>query len=209
MHDKGILPMELSYRELLPVDIAEDYLLDWNLGGLSRFLAPATPDTRDHFSVDLFHTSSGGERRVYVAHTWTGVLSGTLQSPQPQPIRGRKREELQRKVERLLESAGTDNWDGEGALPLSTDTVTIAKALIGKLPDLATYPSEPEVSATPHGEVDIDWSVDDGSMVTVSVCPDGNIAFSGLFPIAQVSGRAEWTGELPRLVSCCLETLWK
>ena len=114
------------------------------------------------------------------------------------------RESLKQEVHGLLEEAGTEDWDGEGALALDPETVVVAQKLIDHFP---SHVVRPDVAATPHGEVDFDWIVSQNVMLTVSVCPSGEIAFAGLFHDARLNGREPWTGALPQFVGCCFERL--
>lgn len=114
------------------------------------------------------------------------------------------RESLKQEVQGLLEEAGTEDWDGEGALALDPETVAIARKLIDHFP---SYVVRPDVAATPHGEVDFDWIISQDVMLTVSICPSGEIVFAGLFHDARLNGREPWSGTLPQFVSCCFERL--
>ena len=114
------------------------------------------------------------------------------------------RELLKQEVYELLKHAGTENWDGEGALALDPGTVDTAQRLIDKFP---SYIVRPDVAATPHGEIDFDWAVSRDVMLTVSICPSKQIAFAGLFHNAQLRGREQWIGALPQFVNCCFERL--
>ena len=89
-----------------------------------------------------------------------------------------ERASLKREVHGLLEDAGTEDWDGEGALALAPETVAIAQKLIDEFPPLV---GKPDVAATPHGEVDFDWVIARNVMLTISVGPSKEIAFAGLF----------------------------
>ncbi len=112
------------------------------------------------------------------------------------------RESLKQEVSDLLESAGAEDWDGEGAFPLSPETATTAQRLIDAFP---TYARIPDVAATPHGEVDFDWVIDKDLMLTISVVPAGQIAFAGLLGDARLNGQEAWTGVLPPCVQFCLD----
>lgn len=112
---------------------------------------------------------------------------------------------LKNEISGLLEEAGVENWDGEGALALQEDTVLTARNVVDDLPN---YAGKPDVSATPHGEVDFDWVINRNLMLTVSIGPGGKeIAFAGLFYGARLSGRDLWTGKLPQFVRYCFERL--
>lgn len=111
---------------------------------------------------------------------------------------------LKQRIYSLLEDAGHENWDGEGALALDRGTVGFAQRLADQLP---AYVPVPDIAATPHGEVDFDWVLDNDLMLTVSVGPSGEIAFAGYFRGAKLNGEEPWTGILPGFVKCCLERL--
>ena len=114
------------------------------------------------------------------------------------------RESIKQEVYDLIGEAGAENWDGEGALALDIKTVEIAQKLVDKFPD---HVIRPDVAATPHGEVDFDWITSQEVMLTVSVCPSGEIAFAGLFQDTRLNGREPWMGSLPKFVGCCFERL--
>ena len=115
-----------------------------------------------------------------------------------------ERASLKREVHGLLEDAGTEDWDGEGALALAPETVAIAQKLIDEFPPLV---GKPDVAATPHGEVDFDWVIARNVMLTISVGPSKEIAFAGLFHGARLSGCEPWEGTLPQFVNYCFERL--
>ena len=115
-----------------------------------------------------------------------------------------ERTSLKREVHGLLEDAGTEDWDGEGALALAPEIVDIAQKLIDEFP---AQVGRPDVNATPHGEVDFDWVIDRDVMLTVSVGPAKEIAFAGLFHGARLNGCEPWAGTLPQFVNYCFERL--
>lgn len=118
--------------------------------------------------------------------------------------RQRRREQLRQKIDELLETAGVENWDSEGALAVKQETVEIAKQLIGYFPDDI---EKPDVEATPRGEVDFDWILSREAMLTVSVGPSGDITFVGSFRSVDFHGTEPWTGQLPCFVHCGFEQL--
>jgi len=115
-----------------------------------------------------------------------------------------ERTSLKREVHSLLEDAGNEDWDGEGALALAPETADLAQKLIDEFPP---HVSRPNVNATPHGEVDFDWVIDRDVMLTVSVGPSKEIAFVGLFHGARLNGCEPWEGMLPQFVNYCFERL--
>lgn len=115
-----------------------------------------------------------------------------------------ERASLKREVHGLLKDAGTEDWDGEGALALAPETVDIAQKLIDEFPPLV---GKLDVNATPHGEVDFDWVIDRDVMLTISVSPSKEITFAGLFHGVHLNGYEPWEGTLPQVVNCCFERL--
>ena len=115
-----------------------------------------------------------------------------------------ERENLKQAIQDLLDEAGDEDWDGEGALPLRQETVDAAIRFVdlvpGDIPD-------PDVTATPQGEVDFDWTINRQLMLTVSIGADHEITFAGLFDGARLNGQEPWTGTMPGFVTCCFERL--
>ena len=111
---------------------------------------------------------------------------------------------LKQDVGKLLEKAREENWDGEGAVALSPHTVEIAQQLIDKFP---SYIAEPDVSASPHGEIDFDWANSQNAMLTVSVEPSGKIAFAFLSGNTRVRGSEEWKRVLPKFMECAFREI--
>ena len=77
----------------------------------------------------------------------------------------------------LLNTAGKQNWDGEGADPVTPSSADAALKVVPMLPNNVKLP---EISADPHGNVQFDWYLDNGTMFTISVGHKGDIAISGL-----------------------------
>ena len=87
---------------------------------------------------------------------------------------------------------------------MSRKTAGIAKDVAALLP--GGLP-KPDVNATAHGEVDFDWTIGRGLGFTISVGPEGDLAFAGIFHGAELSGTEPWTDVLPAFVGSCLERL--
>ena len=81
--------------------------------------------------------------------------------------------------------------------------------MLAELPAYVLAPElDPDVSATPQGEVDFDWVTPGNAMLTVGVGSDGDIAFAGAFADGeQVRGRAPWNGAIPAYIEGCFRRL--
>ena len=179
-------------QELMPPQLA-----DPNAWGVEDWLKqPARPEFILHFTETI--------RRQIASSVVELVLLGPQGSTTTDVDRNEENESLKQEVYALIDEAGEEDWDGEGALALDKETVAIALELVDRFP---AYTTRPEVAATPHGEVDFDWIIDREAMLTVSVCPSKKIAFAGLFYGARLNGSEPWSGVLPRFVNCCLERL--
>ncbi len=119
------------------------------------------------------------------------------------------RKSLRRMLDEIPESAGADDWDGEGARAVAPRTVEIAKSVLAELPAYVLAPElDPDVSATPQGEVDFDWAAPCDAMLTISVGPTGRIVFvCTLGDEERVSGSGPWNGELPAYIDDCFRRL--
>lgn len=117
-----------------------------------------------------------------------------------------ERPATRRAINKLLETAGRADWDGEDALAVTPETVRLAEKLAELFPGFA---EPPDVSASPHGEIDFDWCASKNVMLTVCVCPSGEIAFAGLFNGSEIHGQEPWAegDPLPRSVKTCFDTL--
>ena len=117
-----------------------------------------------------------------------------------------ERPAIKRAINKLLETAGRADWDGEDALAVAPETVRLAE----KLAELFLgFVEPPDVSASPHGEIDFDWFASKNVMLTVCVCPSREIAFAGLFNGSEIHGKESWTetDPLPRSVETCFDML--
>ncbi len=101
---------------------------------------------------------------------------------------------LKERVLKLQEMAASENWDGEGATPLDQETVKYATQFIDCLP---AELSEPDIDASPHGMIDFDWMLSHEVMLSVSMCPDGTIAFAFRFPEGKMRSTTVWSKEIP------------
>ena len=126
--------------------------------------------------------------------TWIGSHSGSKEWEY----------EFKREVANLWYSAGSENWDGEGALALTRETIELALKVADTFP---AHVGKPDVRATPHGEVSFEWEVGPKVMFSIGVVPPRNVAFFGYFHNSRLRGNEEWNGTLPKLAMCGFEQL--
>ena len=131
------------------------------------------------------------------------VLMMLPEISQPRKQIPEQQETCKTAIRSLLETAGKHNWDGEGADPVTENTVAVAQGIVEELPD---YVGVPEISADPEGCVEFDWHLDNGTMFTISIGQTGDIAVSGLYNgEAKLTGM-QWdhTGNIQSLLHCGL-----
>ena len=80
-------------------------------------------------------------------------------------------------VDDLLHTAGEPNWDGAGADPVDAETASVAKKFVEMLPGEF---EPPEISADSHGNIDFDWYLDNGTLFTISIGKEGEVAMAGM-----------------------------
>lgn len=117
-----------------------------------------------------------------------------------------KRLSVKKSIRGLLQIAGEGNWDNDDALAIVPKTVAIAETLVDLFPEFM-FTAPPDVSPTPHGEVDFDWIISRNIMLTVSVCPSEEIAVAGIFEDSDYHKTELWTGDLPSSVRKCFDRL--
>ena len=147
----------------------------------------------------------------FVGIAEVGNSFGNLTRPSAVPGRRihseeRRRLSVKRSIRELLQIAGEGNWDNDGALAIVPETVKIAETLVDLFPEFV-FTAPPDVSPTPHGEVDFDWVISRNIMLTVSVCPSEEIAVAGIFGDSDYHKTERWTGDLPSSVRKCFDRL--
>ena len=122
-----------------------------------------------------------GEAHVYVASE-----GGFLVSRGSKPLDSRDLEKIHNsivtayrhsRIQELEEDCKEDGWDGEGAAAVDGETIAAAQTMATLFPTSGT---QPEIDATPFGEISFGWDFPGCALLTITVCPSGAIAFSGL-----------------------------
>ncbi|MDE0254463.1 MAG: hypothetical protein OYG32_06680 [Rhodospirillaceae bacterium] len=104
-------------------------------------------------------------------------------------------------VDDLLQTAGVPNWDGDGADPVDAETVSVAKSFVEMLPGGF---EPPEISADSHGNIDFDWHLDNGTLFTISIGKEGEVAMAGMRhdkPFSIRAAEQDGDAKLPGILS--------
>ncbi len=105
-------------------------------------------------------------------------------------------------LEDIRTEASTEGWDGYGALPVYSTTVTLALSLLQLLP--SSLPA-PDVSASPLGEISLHWSAGPRKVVSIAISPTGRLSFAALAGDSRLFGSEMMTDELPRSITVALQ----
>ena len=125
--------------------------------------------------------------------------SSYISSREKYTATGRSKD-TEREIKQLAQTAGEDNWDGEGANKLSMETIEVALKLV------ATFPSDVlgddlDIDATPFGSIDFGWVLERDVMMNVIVLPSGEIGFAYSVHGERDDGKELWKGTLPNRIS--------
>jgi hypothetical protein len=101
------------------------------------------------------------------------------------------------KLYSTFEECSQPNWDGYSALPVSYETYIKAKQFIESFP---TALRSPEVSVDPDGEISFEWYQAPRKVFSVSVGPNNELTYAGLFGASKTHGTETFHDEIPRVV---------
>ena len=111
------------------------------------------------------------------------------------------RKDTIQKIEKLAQTAGEDNWDGEGAIKVSSETIEIARKLVAAFPS-GVLGGDLDIDVTPFGSIDFGWVLERDVMMNIIVLPSGEIGFAYSVRGARGGGEEPWEGTtIPRSVS--------
>ena len=103
-------------------------------------------------------------------------------------------EGIKEEIRKIYESTSRPDWDGDGADPITLDTLNLALELVDQV---SFYPTKPDVSASPFGTIDFDWFLPSGEgQLTIHACPDGKIAYAALIEGNKAKGSFSWDGKI-------------
>lgn len=110
---------------------------------------------------------------------------------------GKTLKDTVRQLYQVLEECGRSNWDGYGAQSVLFATYERAKRFAQALP--FGIPA-PEVSAEPDGEITFEWFATPIRVFSVSVGPNNELNYAGLFGASRTYGTEVFHDEIPEMV---------
>jgi hypothetical protein len=100
-------------------------------------------------------------------------------------------------LEELVQDCSRSNWDGYGAQPVSFETYEKAKRFAQALPFGIPVP---EVSAEPDGEITFEWFATPTRVFSVSVGPNNELNYAGLFGASRTYGMEVFHDDIPEVI---------
>lgn len=97
----------------------------------------------------------------------------------------------------VWEECRVDGWDGFSAMAVTREALRNAYRLLESLP--WGFPA-PSIGAEPDGQLTLEWHVSPRRTLSVSVSPEDELHFAGLFGRNRVHGTEDFFGEVPELI---------
>lgn len=104
---------------------------------------------------------------------------------------------LREELATVWEECRRENWDGFGAIAVNQDALRNAYCFLESLP--IGFPA-PSIGAEPDGHLTLDWHRSARRTLSVSVSPDDELHFAGLFGPSRVFGTEAFFGEAPESI---------
>jgi len=113
----------------------------------------------------------------------------------PREVLARAYYQTKTSLHEAISEATADNWDGYGAKAYSPASLKVALRLIELLP---TSIPAPEVGVDPDGEISIDWYLDSGSALSISISGNDELSYAAIFKDGKGHGIEYFGDELPK-----------
>ena len=139
-----------------------------------------------------------GSRNLAAIDPPTSLYLAAIDYPTTQATTPLK--DTMQKIEKLAQTAGEDNWDGEGAIKVSWETIEVARKLFTTFPN-NVLSENLDIDATPLGSIDFGWVLERDVMMNIIVLPSGEIGFAYSVHGARGGGKEPWEGTAIRSVS--------
>jgi hypothetical protein len=150
--------------------------------------APELPAT---FAIYRTHYNASGEAGRAVEKQLTAVRRSFDSSVAQSGNRLRMLDAL----DKFVNGAMHENWDGEGGLPVSWETFINARRFLEQIP-VKWRP--PEVNADPDGEISLEWSAGPRRRFSVSIGPEERISYAWLSGAERGHSVNTFVTEIPR-----------
>lgn len=97
----------------------------------------------------------------------------------------------------VAEECKLENWDGQGALPVSDESYRAAYRFLEALPLGMTAPS---VGVEPDGELTLEWYSSPHRTLSISFSKNGELHYAALLGLSKTYGTEPFYGDIPRII---------
>ena len=179
----------LEYGEIEPYERANGPQLEYLLNLLTslsfeEYIGENGYPSRDYITTDFSSPSQ---------YFWAKGTFIPIQEIQPQ-------KDAVQQIKQLAQTAGRDNWDGEGAIKVSPETVKVACELVATFPH-NVLGGDMDIDATPFGSIDFGWVLERDVMMNIIVLPSSEIGFAYSAHGDRNDGKEPWDGTIPHPIS--------
>jgi hypothetical protein len=117
------------------------------------------------------------------------------------------KDQMRNDLARVFVEYSSQDWDGEGALPISKDAYFETLRFIKGLPTYLDLPL-PVISPDNDGEISLEWYRDNRHVLVVSISGKNSIAYAGLFGANKTYGTEYFAESLPAIILINLRRLY-
>ena len=110
---------------------------------------------------------------------------------------GKTLQDTYKQLNEVLEDCAQSDWDAYGAEPVLFESYENAKRFARSLPFSF---SSPDVSAEPDGEITFEWYSNPTRVFSVSVGPNNELHYAGLFGASRAYGTEVFHDEIPEVI---------
>ncbi len=100
-------------------------------------------------------------------------------------------------LKKLQIECKNEDWDGEGAKPLSIDAYFEAKKFLNLIPSFIPFP---EICIEPNGDVGFEWRKDRNRIFIINIGNTKIIKYAGIFGGNQIHGNEYFENALPPVI---------
>jgi len=116
-----------------------------------------------------------------------------------------EKDQIMSTIYEIAETCKTADWDGYGALPLSTKSVSYGVQFVRLLPDRSPMP---EVSPEPDGVLALEWAASKSRRLSISFCDSDRIAYAWLDGSDRGHAIARFDGQaIPQRVQDAIDSI--
>lgn len=108
-------------------------------------------------------------------------------------------------LDESVDRCSVANWDDYGARPVNLLSYFYARSFLESLPPRLP---QPDVGVDPDGEISFEWALGPRQVFSISVSPNGDLSYAGLYGRNTVHGSESFDVNLPKVIIDNLQRLY-